>query len=81
MIIIDSPPVLAATDAAIIARSAGITLMVVRYAQTHLREIELSLDRLSQIGMKVEGIVFNDVQSAVGYGYKYAYQYQTSKQD
>ncbi len=78
-VIIDSPPVLAATDAAIIARTAGMTLMVVRYAQTHMRELELSLSRLSQAGTSVEGIVFNDVQSAIGYGYQYAYQYRADK--
>jgi tyrosine-protein kinase Etk/Wzc len=78
-VIIDSPPILAATDAAIIARSAGVTLMVARYAQTHLRELTLSLDRLSQSGTVVDGIVFNDVQSTEGYGYKYAYQYRSDK--
>lgn len=78
-VIIDSPPVLAATDAAIIARAAGTTLMVVRYAQTHMRELELSLDRLSQSGTLVEGIIFNDVQSTAGYGYQYAYQYRANK--
>jgi tyrosine-protein kinase Etk/Wzc len=78
-VIIDSPPILAATDAAIIARTAGMTLMVARYAQTHLREIELSMDRLSQVGTLVEGIVFNDVQSTTGYGYHYAYHYRSTK--
>jgi tyrosine-protein kinase Etk/Wzc len=78
-VIIDSPPVLAATDAAIIARTAGMTLLVARYAQSHLREIELSIDRLSQVGTFVEGIIFNDVQSTVGYGYQYAYQYRSNK--
>ncbi len=78
-VIVDSPPVLAATDAAIIGRHAGMTLMVARYAQTHLRELELSLSRLSQAGVKPEGIIFNDVQSTAGYGYQYAYQYRGLK--
>jgi len=80
-VIIDSPPILAATDAAIIGRMAGMTLMVVRYGQTHMRELEWSLSRLSQAGVSVEGIVFNDVQSAIGYGYgyQYAYQYRADK--
>ena len=49
-VIIDSPPILAATDGVIISRIAGMTLMVVRCSQTHLRELELSLSRLSQAG-------------------------------
>lgn len=78
-VIIDSPPILAVTDAAIISRLAGTTLMIVRYAQTHMNELDLSISRLKQAGTLVEGIVFNDVQSAVGYGYQYAYQYKADK--
>lgn len=78
-VIIDSPPVLAATDGVVISRMAGMTLIVARYAQTHLRELELTLARLSQAGASVEGIVFNDVQSGNGYGYQYAYQYRAHK--
>lgn len=78
-VIVDSPPVLAATDAAIIGRQAGMTLIVARYAQTHLRELDLSLSRLSQAGVVPEGIIFNDVQSTAGYGYQYAYKYRVLK--
>ncbi|MDE2420940.1 MAG: polysaccharide biosynthesis tyrosine autokinase [Gammaproteobacteria bacterium] len=80
-VIIDSPPILAAADAAIIARMAGMVFMVVRYAQTHVRELELSLARLSQAGASVEGIVLNDIQrgKSYGYDYQYSYQYRTRK--
>lgn len=78
-VVIDSPPILAATDAAIMGRLAGVTLMVVRYGQTHMRELELSVSRLRQAGVTVSGVVFNDVQSAAGYGYQYAYQYRADK--
>lgn len=78
-VIIDSPPILAATDGAIIARMAGMTLVVARYGQTHLRELELTLSRLTQAGASVQGIVFNDVPMGTGYGYQYAYQYRSNK--
>ena len=78
-VIIDSAPILAATDAVIIARTAGVTLMVARYGRTHMRELKLSLNRLSQTETTVAGIVFNDVQSTGGYGYQYAYQYRSDK--
>lgn len=78
-VIIDSPPILAATDGAIIARMAGMTLVVARYGQTHLRELELTLSRLTQAGASVQGVVFNDVPMGSGYGYQYAYQYRSNK--
>lgn len=76
-VIIDSAPILAATDAVIIARTAGVTLMVARYGRTHMRELKLSLNRLSQTETTVAGIVFNDVQSTGRYGYQYAYKYRS----
>ncbi|MEL0028485.1 MAG: polysaccharide biosynthesis tyrosine autokinase, partial [Perlucidibaca sp.] len=39
-VIIDSPPVLAVTDGAIIGRHVGATLLVARFEQTHMRELE-----------------------------------------
>jgi tyrosine-protein kinase Etk/Wzc len=84
-VIIDSPPILAVTDAAIIGRFASATLMVVRAGQHPMRELEQSAKRLTQAGVHLKGIVFNDLtetSSRFGfeYGYsKYAYQYRPQK--
>jgi tyrosine-protein kinase Etk/Wzc len=82
-IIIDSPPILAVTDATIIGRMASATLMVVRAGQHPMRELEQSAKRLLQAGVDIKGIVFNDVpesSSSYGYGYgKYVYQYSYQK--
>lgn len=78
-VIIDSPPVMAVTDAAIVGRHAGATLLVARFNQTQMREIELSLKRLGQAGVSVKGVLLNRVTAAAGgygYGYKYAYAYK-----
>jgi len=77
-IIIDSPPVLAVTDAAIIGRNAATTLFVVKANFHTLRELEQSHKQLNQAGIEVKGIVFNDVEINSGryaYGGKYVYQY------
>lgn len=78
-IIIDSPPVLAVTDACIIGRLASVTLMVIKSGQHPLRELEQSAKRLKQNNVDVKGIVFNDVTLGIsGYGnYIYQYDYQT----
>ncbi len=77
-IIIDSPPILAVTDAAIIGRLASATLMVVKSGQHPLRELQQSIKRLKQNEVDVKGIVLNDLSSGYGYGYgygRYIYQY------
>ena len=84
-VIIDSPPILAVTDAAIIGRLASATLMVVKAGQHPMRELEQSVKRLSQAGVHLKGVVFNDLpelSSRYGYGYgqnKYVYQYSYKK--
>ncbi|MDD5461892.1 MAG: polysaccharide biosynthesis tyrosine autokinase [Methylococcales bacterium] len=84
-VIIDSPPLLAVTDAAIIGRMASVTLMVVKAGQHPMRELEQSAKRLIQAGVQLKGVVFNDVpetSSIYGYGgygrYVYQYSYQKS---
>ncbi len=80
-VVIDTPPVLAATDVLIIGKHAGTNLMVARYGYTHLKEIELSLSRLSQAGLKVAGFIFNDIQQEnMGrYVYQFSYEYRSHK--
>jgi len=78
-VLVDSPPVLAATDAVIISCLAGVTLLIARYGQTNMRELELSISRLSQAEASIQGIIFNDVQMGIGYGYQYAYHYRADK--
>jgi len=77
-IIIDSPPVLAVTDAAIIGQYSAVTLLVVRDAQSPLREIEQSIKRLKQAGINLSGVVYNGIKisaSRYGYGKYYGYAY------
>ncbi|MFO1433671.1 MAG: polysaccharide biosynthesis tyrosine autokinase [Candidatus Competibacteraceae bacterium] len=81
-IIIDCAPVLAVTDAAIVGRLAGTTLLVLKAGVHPLREIEQSMKRLKQAGVNLRGMLFNDVQFAskryYSYG-KYVYQYAYNK--
>lgn len=84
-VIIDSPPILAVTDAAIIGRMASATLVVIKAGQHPMRELEQCTKRLLQAGVDIKGIVFNDVpesSSSYGYGYgRYVYQYSYQKSD
>lgn len=77
-VLLDAPPVLAVTDAVIIARHVGVTLLVARYGQTQLAELELSRKRLEQANATLGGVVMNRVQSNGGkYNYTYNYEYRS----
>lgn len=82
LIIIDTPPVLAVTDAAIVGRHAGTTMLVVRFGRNPLKEVELTRQRFEQNGVELKGAIFNGVvkkASAYGqYGY-YNYEYKSSE--
>ncbi|HID0420583.1 TPA: polysaccharide biosynthesis tyrosine autokinase [Acinetobacter baumannii] len=83
-IIIDTPPVLAVTDGIIISQYTGVNLIVARYAKSQMKELELTLNRFEQAGVKVNGFIINDIQRAsagYGYGYNYAYAYKAQKED
>jgi tyrosine-protein kinase Etk/Wzc len=83
LVVVDTPPILAVTDAAIIARLSGVTLLVLRAGQHPMREIMAALKRFSQTGIRPAGLVFNDVtrfaSSGYGYGYGYQYEYKAKK--
>ncbi|MEF8737598.1 MAG: hypothetical protein V5B35_13735 [Candidatus Accumulibacter necessarius] len=74
-IIVDAPPVLAVSDAAIIGRHVGATLIV----KHPIQELEQAVKRLNQAGVQVKGFVFNDLNTdrqRYRYGYKgYVYRY------
>ena len=76
-IIIDSPPILAVTDATIIGQAVGGTLMVLKAGEHPMREIEQAVKRLKQAGVNLRGLLFNDVNvQSQRYGAgKYSYQY------
>ncbi|HCW6307839.1 polysaccharide biosynthesis tyrosine autokinase [Acinetobacter baumannii] len=83
-IIIDTPPVLAVTDGIIISQYTGVNLIVARYAKSQMKELELTLNRFEQAGVKVNGFILNDIQRAsagYGYGYNYAYACKAQKED
>ncbi|HBX5754190.1 TPA: polysaccharide biosynthesis tyrosine autokinase [Klebsiella pneumoniae] len=76
LVIIDTPPILAVTDAAIIGRYAGTTLLVARFESNTVKEIEVSITRFEQSGVNVKGCILNGVvkkaSSYYGYGYNYS---------
>jgi len=79
-VLVDTPPVLAVTDAAVIGRLAGSCLLVLKAGAHSVREIADSLQRLRQAGVDVKGSIFNQAGRLGGrYGYGYAYEYPPAR--
>jgi tyrosine-protein kinase Etk/Wzc len=79
LVLVDTPPVLAVTDGALVARRAGVNLVVLRAGKHPIREIEASLRQLARNGVQIQGFVMNDVRvdSATGRSaYHYQYKYE-----
>lgn len=80
LVIVDTPPVLAVTDPSIVGALAGTTLMVTRFGQNTVKEIDVARNRFEQAGIDVKGVIFNATEkkasSSYGYGY-YNYEYSS----
>ena len=59
--LIDTPPIMAVTDAALVGRQAGTTLLVARFGKSSIKEVESAKRRLAQNGVLVKGAIFNGV--------------------
>ncbi|HCT9095966.1 MULTISPECIES: tyrosine-protein kinase Wzc [Serratia] len=82
IVLIDTPPILAVTDAAIIGHHAGTALMIARFATNTVKEIEVSIRRFEQNGVDIKGVILNAVEKRAssyygGYGY-YQYEYRSA---
>ncbi|CAA0307898.1 polysaccharide biosynthesis tyrosine autokinase [Klebsiella oxytoca] len=80
LVIVDTPPILAVTDAAVIGNYAGTTLLVARFEQNTAKEIEVSIKRFEQSGVNIKGCILNEIvkkaSNYYGYGYNhYGYTY------
>lgn len=84
LVIVDTPPILAVTDAAITGRLAGTTLLIARFEEDTAKEISVSMRRFEQSGVTVKGCILNGIvrkaSSYYGYGYShYGYSYNDKK--
>ena len=83
LVIVDTPPILAVTDAGIIGSHAGTTLMVGRFGFNSIKEIEVARNRFEQMGIDVKGFILNAVERKASsyygeYGY-YNYSYESNE--
>ncbi|MBL5902089.1 polysaccharide biosynthesis tyrosine autokinase [Serratia fonticola] len=82
IVLIDTPPILAVTDAAIVGRIAGTSLLVAKASGNTIKEVEVSYRRFEQNGIEIKGAILNAVvrKASVEYGYGY-YQYEYTNKE
>lgn len=73
IVVLDTPPILAVTDAAIIGNYVGTTLLVARFEQNTAKEIEVSVRRFEQSGVIVKGCILNGIIKKASSYYSYGY--------
>ncbi len=79
-IIVDSPPVLAVSDSAVIGRLVDGVVLTVRPEKNRRRLVVRAVESFPPLGVNVLGLVINNVdaeknQDYYGYGYGYSYDY------
>lgn len=79
LILVDTPPILAVTDAAIIGQLAGSSLLVTRFGVNSVKEVDAALTRFAQNKVEIKGAILNCMERRATneYGY-YAYEYGNS---
>lgn len=80
-VIIDTPPLLPVTDAAVLSRITGGALVVVGSRVVKRSELVASLDSLDRVEARVLGLVLNRIKREDEDRYGYAYRYDAHRMD
>ena len=81
IVLVDTPPILAVTDAAIVGQLAGSSLIVTRFGVNSVKEVDITLTRFAQNNVEIKGAILNCMERRASneYGY-YAYEYGSGKE-
>jgi len=78
LLIVDAPPVLAVTDAEVMAHSVDGVIVVVRAGKTSRAQLSETIRKLSGVDAHLIGFVLVAVKASAGYGYNYSYAYDSA---
>ena len=75
VILFDTPPMIAVTDAFIINKYVDKTLLVIRASVTQKGALERTLVNMNNMSSNIDGVIFNGVNESNTYGGGYYYNY------
>ncbi len=73
IVIIDTPPVLAVTDASLIGHQVGTSLLVVRHKMNNLPQVQQAKNELERLEVPLKGYIYNFIESTAKDRYYYNY--------
>src|SRR5437867_4147286 len=80
-VVLDAPPLLPVTDAAVLAPAVDGVLLVVDLRKTHRDAARQVKQQLVGVGARILGVVVNGVPATRrGYGYYYSHYYDSEKE-
>ncbi len=80
-LLIDSPPILATSDALAISNKVDGILLVAYYGTASRDTAKRAADQLNRLKANVIGVVINNVQAAERYGYYHYYYYHAPEKE
>ncbi len=66
IVLLDTPPTLAVTDAILVGKQVGTTMIVVRHNVNTLREVTQAKQEMEQLGVSVKGYIYNFMEYETG---------------
>jgi capsular exopolysaccharide synthesis family protein len=80
VVIIDAPPLLPVTDAAVLSRICDGAVLVVRYGKTKREQLQRTVNALATVDARILGTVMNmsPVKGPDAYAYGYGYAYKSN---
>jgi len=76
LVIIDCPPVITVTDAAVLAAEADIVLLVIQSGKTDREAARRAKSLLTNVNASIAGTVLNNISTDMLSGYSYYYHYE-----
>jgi capsular exopolysaccharide synthesis family protein len=80
VVLVDSPPVLPATDAAVISGRVDVSLLVANAGETGRKEMTRAIELLRQVDAPLIGVVLNGARNEPGSGYGYHHHYRPQEE-
>ncbi len=74
-VIIDSAPILSVSDSSVLMSYSDANLCIVRHDLTRINEIKSTTNIANQLGVKIDGIIYNGFKRSTRYFYYGGYEY------
>ena len=81
VVLVDCPPILPVTDAAVLSSRVDATLLVATAGVTTRKELARAIELLAHVDAPIIGTVLNGVSEEGTYGYSYRYTYASESGD